>query len=127
MKPPIVFFDGPCTLCNTAVAFLLRHDDGRPRYASLQSETARRLLPEKYLKADTVVLRERGKLYEKSEAVFRLVTYLKKYRWLGLFGHLPRRWLNAVYDFIAAHRYRWFGRTSSCRLALPGEAARLLA
>lgn len=126
-QPPIVFFDGPCTLCSAAVNFLIRRDGGQLYYASLQSETARRLLPERYLRADTVVLLEGDVLYEKSEAVFRMVRYLKHYRWLGFLEGLPRRWLNAAYDFIAAHRYRWFGRRPGCRLSSPAEAARLLA
>ena len=44
---PIVLFDGVCNLCNGAVRFVIARDPaGRVRFASLQSEVARRLLQE---------------------------------------------------------------------------------
>lgn len=41
---PVVLFDGVCNLCNSSVNFLIDRDTaGRLRFASLQSEAARRL------------------------------------------------------------------------------------
>ena len=39
---------------------------------------------------------------------------------------LPRCWRDWAYDFIAARRYRWFGRNESCLLPTPDLRARFL-
>lgn len=45
MPRPILLYDGVCGLCNRLVQFILRHDPcGGFRFASLQSETATRIL-----------------------------------------------------------------------------------
>ncbi|HCW63542.1 MAG TPA: thiol-disulfide oxidoreductase, partial [Leeuwenhoekiella sp.] len=33
---------------------------------------------------------------------------------------------NAVYDFIASHRYKWFGKKESCMLPTPELKSRFL-
>ena len=44
---PIVFFDGVCNLCNRSVNMILRADREKVfRFASLQGETAKNLLPD---------------------------------------------------------------------------------
>src|SRR5690606_1178680 len=41
----VIVFDGVCVLCNGWVGFLLKHDRrGRFRFASMQSESGRKLL-----------------------------------------------------------------------------------
>ena len=77
----IVLFDGVCNLCNGAVRFILARDPReRFRFASLQSDVARRLL-----KGDgppeTIVLIEAGKIYTKSTAALRIAR--------GLSGSAP--------------------------------------
>ena len=43
---PIIFFDGVCAMCNTFVEVVVRADRrGIFRFAPLQGETARQLLP----------------------------------------------------------------------------------
>ena len=42
---PVVLFDGVCNLCNSVVQWLVERDpEGRLRFASLQSRSARRAL-----------------------------------------------------------------------------------
>lgn len=37
---------------------------------------------------------------------------------------LPQTWRDGLYRFIARNRYRWFGRSSACRLPSAHEAGR---
>ncbi len=63
----------------------------------------------------TVILEEEGKRYERSTAVIRIALGLR-FPWplLGVLFLLPRVLRDPVYDLVARHRYRWFGRRKSC-------------
>jgi predicted DCC family thiol-disulfide oxidoreductase YuxK len=126
----VVLFDGVCNLCNGSVDFLLRREkSGRLRFASLQSDVAKRLLAE-HRKADdlsSIVLIEDGRVFTRSDAALRLLAHLRA-PW-PLFGALrlvPRPLRDLVYDQVARHRYSWFGRRSSCRVPTAEERARFL-
>jgi predicted DCC family thiol-disulfide oxidoreductase YuxK len=43
--------------------------------------------------------------------------------WLRL---LPRALRDAVYDFVAKRRYRWFGKLEACALPAPEQSDRFL-
>ncbi|MDP0501925.1 MAG: DCC1-like thiol-disulfide oxidoreductase family protein [Verrucomicrobiota bacterium JB022] len=130
-EPPILFFDGVCNLCNHTVDFILRHErEPRLRFAPLQGEHARRLLPPLGIDPealDSLVLYEAGRVYQRSAGAFALAAYLRApWCWLRAFRILPRAWLDALYRYVAARRYRWFGQKESCRLPTPEERARFL-
>jgi len=76
----IVLFDGVCNLCNESVYFIIRHDaKDRFRFASLQSDIARRLLENHPLpaqKTDSIILINNGRIYIKSAAVLEVSRYL---------------------------------------------------
>jgi len=40
-----------------------------------------------------------------------------------VFGLVPRPIRDAVYDWVARHRYGWFGKHDTCRLPTPEERA----
>jgi len=130
-KPPagesIVLFDGVCNLCNGLVQFVLKRDRAeRFRFASLQSAAARRLLngdPP----AETIVLLERGRMYLKSAAALRIARGLR-FPWPVLFAFVavPRPLRDAIYDWVARHRYTWFGKRASCMLPSPQMRGRFL-
>ena len=124
----IIFFDGVCNLCNGFVDFLVTRDrDSRFQFASLQGETARRLLPEGSRELRSVVLLKDGEIFEKSDAVLRVLVQLGGlYGWSGLFRVLPAFFRDWIYDLVAANRYRIFGRRESCRLPDPGEKEKFL-
>ena len=46
--------------------------------------------------------------------------------WARALGALPQTWRDGVYDWIAANRYRLFGRRQVCRLPTPAERARFV-
>jgi len=123
----IVLFDGVCNLCNGFVQFILPRDrTGRFRCASLQSEAARRLLkgdaPE-----ETIVLIEEGKTYLKSAAALRIARRLR-FPWplLYAFVVVPRGLRDMVYDWVARHRYCWFGKRDACMVPYPQWRGRFL-
>ena len=71
----IVLFDGLCNLCSSTVRFVIRRDRNRRfRFASLQSDTARRLLVEPTL--ESIVLIVNGRCYRKSRAVLEILRRL---------------------------------------------------
>ena len=129
---PIVFFDGVCNLCNGAVQFLLRHDrHKRLRFAPLQGETARKMLigleTGDGQVENSFILLEAGKVYSRSTAALRTCRYLSWF-WRMAYGMIiiPRFIRDGVYNFVARHRYRWFGKRDSCMIPTPELRARFL-
>ena len=127
---PLVFFDGVCGLCNHSVDFLLARDRKRLfHFAPLQGETARdwlNLAPDESL--NSVILFDARGIHRQTDAVWRMLVQLGGvWRIAGwLLRLVPRPIRNWGYDFVARHRYRWFGKKESCRLPTPDERARFL-
>jgi len=132
---PVLLFDGVCNLCNGAVNFVVDHDEeGRFRFASLQSEEGRALLartglPAEYQGSVVLVNAARTRAYVRSGAVLQVARHLD-----GAFpllarvaALLPRRLRDAAYDYVAERRYRWFGQRDTCRVMTPELRARFFA
>ena len=127
----VVLFDGHCGLCDGSVDFILRRDRrARFRFAALQSQAARALFaahgtprPD----TDSLLLLEQGVLHAESEAVLRIARGLGlPWSLLGSLRLVPRAPRDALYRWVARHRYRWFGQRSTCRIPDPEQAARFL-
>ncbi len=127
---PIVFFDGICGLCNRAADFILRHDRrGRLRLATLQSPAAQRLLCDKNLPPglDSIVLLDGAKTYVRSAAALRIAALIGgAWSLFAIFWIVPRPIRDALYNWVARHRYQWFGRRAACRMPTPEERARFI-
>jgi predicted DCC family thiol-disulfide oxidoreductase YuxK len=131
-EPSIVLFDGVCNFCNRSVNFIIDRDPRRRfRFAPLQSDTGKELLRRFDLPAEmlsTMVLIEGDRCYTKSSAGLRIA---RRLRWpwslAAAFLIVPPPLRNVVYDFIARHRYRWFGKSESCRVPTPELRERFLA
>lgn len=125
----VVYFDGYCNVCNRFVDFLIRRDRKRVlKFASLQGQTAEKRLPPNYTSnVNTMVYECDGEIYEKSAAAIRSIAELGGvYKWIKVFLILPWPWRDFVYQFIADHRYMWFGKRDTCRIPTPFERAQLL-
>lgn len=128
---PVVLFDGVCNLCAWAVQFIIERDPrGIFRFASLQSDTGRRLMAAHGLdpgQLDTFVLVEDGRAYTKSTAALKVSRHLS-----GLWPichiciALPHFVRDPFYGFIAKNRYRWFGKKDSCLMPTPELRAKFL-
>jgi predicted DCC family thiol-disulfide oxidoreductase YuxK len=127
----IVLFDSVCNLCSGFVQFVLPRDEaGQYRFASLQSDAGQALLAEHDLPRDeleSVVLIEDGESHVKSAAIIRIATGLGgAYRLLSPFRYVPRSLRDRIYDFVADHRYRWFGKKDRCMMPSEDVESRFL-
>ena len=125
----IVFFDGECTLCNFFVDFLIRHDSKkRLKYASLQGETARQLIPHlsKPPYASVVLVSDGVAQTESTAALEALAELGGAWPTVKALQVIPSFIRDAVYRYIAKNRYKWFGKKDSCRLPTPEERSYFL-
>jgi|ERR1700730_5683192 predicted DCC family thiol-disulfide oxidoreductase YuxK len=130
----IVFFDGICGLCNKSVDFLLREDrEGKLRFSPLQGETFRPLGKEnpELASVDAIVVLHRDasgeRLFTSSDAVLFALTQLPQFSWLAKAGYtIPKFVREPIYRFIAAIRYRVWGKRETCRLPTLEERAKFL-
>ena len=129
---PVVLFDGVCNVCNRSVNFIIDRDPGaKLRFAALQSDAARRLL-EGFARTtpedpDTIVLVDRSRLYDRSTAMLLIARHMRgAWPLLAAFLVIPRPLRDAVYRWAAARRYRWFGKSDSCRVPTQDLRARFL-
>ena len=128
---PVILFDGVCNFCNGAINFVLKQDKkGIFRFAPLQSEAGQKLLQQFNLSIkdfDSFVLIDQGKVYKKSAASLRVMNQLPWYwKEVQIFRIIPRIFRDAIYDFIANNRYKWFGKKDQCMVPGPGMRNRFL-
>ncbi len=129
--PAVVLFDGVCNLCNGAVNFVIDRDpDGYFRFAPLQSDVGEEILADTDaadVSLDTIVLVEDGEAYDRSTAALRIARHLTgPWPLLYAFIVVPRPIRDAVYNWVAAHRYDWFGQRDQCRMPTPARKDRFL-
>jgi predicted DCC family thiol-disulfide oxidoreductase YuxK len=128
---PVVLFDGVCNFCDGTVAFIIDHDPhGHFQFAALQSEAARPFLERCGLPArcfDALVLVEEQRCYTRSTAALRIVRRLgRPWSLLYVLIVVPRPLRDALYVWLAANRYRWFGKRDACAVPGPGSRRRFL-
>jgi predicted DCC family thiol-disulfide oxidoreductase YuxK len=119
----ILFFDGVCNLCCGLVKFIIRKDRrGLIKFVPLQSEAAGNILKEAGVNAaslNSVAYLSGGKFYYKSQAIFQILQDMGGlWKSFLIFKIIPRSVSDAVYDFIAKHRYKVFGKKEMCELEL---------
>ena len=128
---PIILFDGICNFCNSAINFTIKRDKKKQiKFAPLQSEAGQKLLKEYRLPVnefESFVLIENNKALTKSTAALAVCKHLKG-AWPLCYGLIiiPSFIRNAVYDFIARNRYKWFGSKDACMIPTPDIRARFL-
>jgi predicted DCC family thiol-disulfide oxidoreductase YuxK len=126
-----ILFDGVCNLCNALVQFVIARDpSARFHFAALGSEAAAALLRDAGAAdplPDSMVLVEDRRVYLRSDAALRVARRLR-FPWPAAYALVvvPRFVRDRVYDFIAARRYRWFGRRESCMVPTPDLKRRFL-
>jgi predicted DCC family thiol-disulfide oxidoreductase YuxK len=120
----VILFDGLCNLCNGAVQFVIKRDKKNSfHFASLQSDYAAEKMIQfdiKPAQLESIILLEDGKLYKRSTAALRVARKLNGL-WPLLYGFIivPRFIRDAVYNYIAKNRYKWFGKQESCWVPTP--------
>ncbi|WP_413935873.1 thiol-disulfide oxidoreductase DCC family protein [Nitrospira sp. BLG_1] len=127
----LILFDGVCNWCNAWVNFAIAHDPGGQfKFGTLQSEPAQRILRDLKLSItdyQTFLLLEGGHVSTKSTAALRVLRQLSWWWPLYYVGVLvPGPLRDVIYDFVARHRYRWMGRTATCRVPTQAERERFV-
>lgn len=117
----IILFDGVCNLCNGAINHVIKRDEKNVfKFAALQSDIGQELTSKfniDRLKVDSIILIDGEKHYEKSSAALYIAKHLSgAYPLLFGFMIIPKFIRNAVYDYIARNRYKWFGKKESCMI-----------
>jgi predicted DCC family thiol-disulfide oxidoreductase YuxK len=130
-ESPVILYDGLCNFCNAVVNFVVHHDKKKEfRFAPLQSKEARALLREHneaFVNLKTVYLVEKGEVYKRSTAVFRVFRRLDyPYKILSFFRVLPVGLTDYFYKIIAKYRYALFGKRNESTPVDEEVKARLL-
>jgi predicted DCC family thiol-disulfide oxidoreductase YuxK len=127
----VILFDGVCNLCNGFVTFVIARDPrGRFQFGSLQSPAAARLIektaPDRPV-PDSLLLIEDGRVWTRSAAALRILRRLT-FPWplAYLFVVVPRPVRDWIYDRVASHRYRWFGKREVCMVPTPELRSRFV-
>lgn len=128
---PIVLFDGVCNLCNRSVMFIIRHDpDAVFRFAALQSDAGRQalsMLNQAQENVSSIVLLQGQKVFTHSTAALSIARQLKgPIKFAYAFIIIPRFIRDAVYNWIARNRYRWFGKKDQCMVPGPDLLRRFI-
>lgn len=124
-RHPLILFDGVCNLCNGAVKFIIPRDpQGLFHFASLQSDFGQALLSKHNIEGqplDSLILLDHHHMYLKSDAVLRIARELSKpWPLFSGFRLIPRPLRDGLYDLVARHRYRVFGKKDTCMIPAKG-------
>jgi len=128
---PIVLFDGVCNLCNRSVQFIIRKDKKKQfLFASLQGKTGQEVLKRFKLPVDnfnSFLLVEGDHVYTQSTAVLKMLKKLGGgWKLFYAFIIVPKFIRNAVYNWIARNRYKWYGKRDECMVPTPELRERFL-
>jgi predicted DCC family thiol-disulfide oxidoreductase YuxK len=127
----IVLFDGVCNLCSNSVQFILKRDTKNQfLFGSLQGKAGQEYLKKFQLPADafnSFMLVEGDTLYSRSSGALRMLKHLGG-GWSVLYAFIivPKFIRDAVYNFIAKNRYKWFGKKDECWIPTPDLKAKFL-
>lgn len=121
LQPRVVIYDGVCHLCNAGVQWVIKADKYKKiRFCAVQSKAA-----EPYLIAcglDRIDVLRRflfvegpGLCHQASTAALKVLSYLPlPYSILSCSQVIPTPLRDAIYDYVANHRYDWFGKSTDC-------------
>jgi len=127
---PLILFDGYCNLCSGAVNLILKNEK-KPLYyfISLQSATVKEYFPDLRISdpPESLILIENNKIFKSSTAALKISKNLKFPWYIFYYAiFLPSFLRDPVYQFIARHRYKWFGRKSVCFVPTTNWKSRFL-
>lgn len=126
----IIYYDGDCGFCNRTVQWIMEHDHkGDIYFAALQSAVAKERLSgyKVTIAMDTILLESDGVIYQKSDAILRIISIVGGYNLLVKIGQLiPLRLRTWAYDQIAKNRHRLTSTNQQCKLPTAAQSRRFL-
>ncbi|VVA92329.1 unnamed protein product [Arabis nemorensis] len=121
LQPRVVVYDGVCHLCHGGVKWIIKADKYRKiKFCCLQSKAAEPYLAvsgvtKKDVQKRFLFIEGLGLYHQASTAALRVVSYLPlPYSALNAFSIVPTPLRDSVYDYVAKHRYEWFGKAEDC-------------
>lgn len=120
---PVILFDGVCNFCNSIVSFVIKRERKQTfRFAPLQATAGKKILELYGLPQDnfkSFIFIEKGIAYMRSTAALKVCKYLR-WPWPLCYAFIliPVFLRDALYNWIAANRYKWFGTRDEC--IIPG-------
>ena len=126
----IVVFDTDCILCSGMVAFILGHERNQSlRFIGAWSDEGLQLAARHgFTKSDldeTFLVIVGNVATSRSDAGMQILLRLKApWRLFAALAIIPRPIRDRVYSFVAARRYRWFGRRKNCVVIPPSQRHR---
>jgi len=127
----LMLFDGVCHLCDGTVRTVMAWDrNGAIRFTPVQSPYGRRLAEAHGIDPDapeSFLFFDHGQPRVRTAGFAALLRRLPApWRWLAIIDRAPKRLADAVYDGIAANRYRLFGRHDRCIIPTAEQRARFV-
>ena len=126
----LIVYDGVCVLCSRSVRFVAARDTAeRFRFVPLQSPYGRDLAARHGIALDapqSIVAIIDGRALFRSDAALEVLARLPRLGWVKVLRLIPRVVRDAIYNFVARHRYRWFGRFEACPVPPPWLRGRVI-
>ncbi len=126
----IVLFDGVCNFCNSAVNFIIRHDQAKKfKFTPLQSDAGQQYKADFGIgdHVDSIILIEDSQAFTHSTAALRIARGLGGIWSLGYaFIIVPTFIRDFAYKTFAKYRYRVFGKTEVCMMPTPEVRERFI-
>ena len=127
---PVWLFDDICVLCSTAVRYVLKHEYRHDiKFVAIRSPAGRSLALAHDIGPDspeTFLFIENGEALRRSAAVLSLLRHAGgPAQYLRLARFLPVWLLDWLYDRLARHRYRIFGKLDVCPISDPAVRHRV--
>jgi predicted DCC family thiol-disulfide oxidoreductase YuxK len=122
----LILFDGVCILCSGGCGFVSKRDHRHYfRFVAIQSAEGRPLAEQLGIDPDhpdSFAFIANGQAFIKSDAALRITNELPFWQWTYALHFIPSMMRDAIYDWIARNRYRWFGRREACILPNPDRS-----
>lgn len=114
----VILYDGVCVFCSRWVRFVAERDARRRfRFTAIQSGYGTRLAQALGVDPgdpDTNAVIHGGVAYFKSDAALAVLSLLPGWGWVRILRVVPKSLRDAVYNLVARHRYRIFGKYEAC-------------
>ena len=125
----LIVFDGHCMLCNRFIQQMLQNDkSAKFTFSTLQGLPSS--IDQSALQTsiqDSISYLRNGVWFQKSTAVLLIHKDLNgAFHWTQLAWLCPGFLRDICYAYVAKHRYKWFGKRTSCYLPNADERTRFI-
>ncbi len=126
----MILYDGVCVFCSGWIRFIAARDtQQRFRFTAIQSDYGARLAEAFGIDLhdpDTNAVIHGGVATFKSDAALTVLSLLPGWGWVRGLRVVSKPLRDAVYDLVAGHRYRIFGKYDECFLPDAAIRARVM-